>query len=307
MIAMHDNLVRVAAFANSGNAWVAKNRLEAEGIAACLENEATARWFWHFGTALGGVKLLVAKADLARALEILAARQVDLSGVEPEADQPRQPKAWDCPNCGAEVDAGLEACWACGTTIDGEADPDFEVATAPIVEVDEDAPPSPGFAILLILCPPLLILYLVMKLLFSQREESTRAGKRVSAAAGPTDSPPGAERLPADADQPAAGEVSRHELCAWRAAVIGIAFFPPLTSLYSIYVLLAHGLLPGRRSRRTTWRTPAAMLINLAVIALAGVVLWLLLSSMRFSPPPLHDGQPPKYEEKTVSIPLVPG
>jgi hypothetical protein len=49
---------------------------------------------------------------------------------------------WNCPRCGADVDGGFEVCWACGTSRDGTSDPDFEVATAPIVEVDHVDPPA---------------------------------------------------------------------------------------------------------------------------------------------------------------------
>ena len=32
---------------------------------------------------------------------------------------------WDCPHCGTTIDNGFEACWQCGTTREGKADPDF--------------------------------------------------------------------------------------------------------------------------------------------------------------------------------------
>jgi hypothetical protein len=76
---------------------------------------------------------------------------------------------WKCPDCGAEVDAGFEVCWACGTAHDGTADPDFEVATAPIIDTDRVDAPSPWLAALMVLFFPALIVYGIMKLLFPLR------------------------------------------------------------------------------------------------------------------------------------------
>ncbi len=77
---------------------------------------------------------------------------------------------WNCPQCGADVDGGFEICWACGTSRDGTPDPDFEVATAPIVEVDHVDPPSPGTALLLVLFLPALAIYGITKLAFPLKE-----------------------------------------------------------------------------------------------------------------------------------------
>jgi hypothetical protein len=33
--------------------------------------------------------------------------------------------SWTCARCGAEVDAGLDQCWNCGSLADGAADPGF--------------------------------------------------------------------------------------------------------------------------------------------------------------------------------------
>jgi len=82
-----------------------------------------------------------------------------------------QPKSiWNCPNCNAEVDAGFDVCWACGTSYDGTLDPNFAVATAPIVEVDHAEPPSPWTALLLLVFFPALVIYGIVKLAFPLRE-----------------------------------------------------------------------------------------------------------------------------------------
>jgi len=87
---------------------------------------------------------------------------------------------WNCPRCGAEVDAGYEVCWACGTSRDGTPDPDFEVATAPIVEADHVDPPSPWAALLMVLFAPALAIYGLTKLAFPL--EQRRLGAALKAA-----------------------------------------------------------------------------------------------------------------------------
>jgi hypothetical protein len=37
---------------------------------------------------------------------------------------------WFCPKCGADVEAGFEVCWQCGTSWAGVEDPSFETADA---------------------------------------------------------------------------------------------------------------------------------------------------------------------------------
>jgi len=41
---------------------------------------------------------------------------------------------WNCPKCGVKVDERFEVCWSCGTSREGEEDPDFMRA--------EDTPPA---------------------------------------------------------------------------------------------------------------------------------------------------------------------
>jgi hypothetical protein len=37
---------------------------------------------------------------------------------------------WTCPKCQAKVDPSFEVCWSCGTTAQGEEDPNFVAADA---------------------------------------------------------------------------------------------------------------------------------------------------------------------------------
>jgi hypothetical protein len=53
---------------------------------------------------------------------------------------------WTCSKCRTKVDDSFEVCWSCGTSIDGEEDPDFATAdeAEPIVDppLDVDAKPE---------------------------------------------------------------------------------------------------------------------------------------------------------------------
>ena len=70
---MSDDLVELARFPSSAEASIVRGRLDAEGIRSELYGEAVAGWFWHFGSAVGGVRLLVFKDNVDLAVEILDA------------------------------------------------------------------------------------------------------------------------------------------------------------------------------------------------------------------------------------------
>ena len=145
----------VAAYSTPIEADIARNRLEAAGIEAFLGDDQTVGWLWHLGTALHGVKLLVAEPDLSRAAEILEGIE------EPEfADEPLRP--WPCPKCAVEVDGEMDVCWACGTTAEGIEDPDFQSADAPatappVEQTEPQGPPGPGLALLVVLVVPAVV------------------------------------------------------------------------------------------------------------------------------------------------------
>jgi len=69
---MSNDLIEIARFHSATEAAIARNGLEDAGIPACLDGEAMAGWFWHFGSAIGGVKLLVNREDEERASVILS-------------------------------------------------------------------------------------------------------------------------------------------------------------------------------------------------------------------------------------------
>jgi hypothetical protein len=68
---MSDRLVKLTSFGTVEEAHLAKNALEAEGIQAFLDGEATAGNLWHIGGAIGGIKLLVPEDEIPRAQRVL--------------------------------------------------------------------------------------------------------------------------------------------------------------------------------------------------------------------------------------------
>ncbi len=88
-------LVTVAVFTNSIEATLAQQRLEAEGIAAFLKDEATVNVAWYLTIAVGGIKLLVLREQAKQAASILAeASQEDYSALlEEEEEKPTVPRA----------------------------------------------------------------------------------------------------------------------------------------------------------------------------------------------------------------------
>lgn len=121
------SLITVATFGSPAEATLARGRLEEQGIAAFLQGAETGTTLWHVGTALGGVKLQVARSDLARAKELLESEEAP-SSVGP----------WTCATCGSQVDEGFEVCWSCGATFDAQP----EAAREPGPAAAEVAPPE---------------------------------------------------------------------------------------------------------------------------------------------------------------------
>jgi hypothetical protein len=86
-------------------AAIAQAALTSHGVAAHLENTETATMAPHRGKP-SDVRLLVAAQDADQAATILRAILF--------ADASASAAPWTCPNCGASVDAGFDACWSCG-------------------------------------------------------------------------------------------------------------------------------------------------------------------------------------------------
>jgi hypothetical protein len=86
-----DNLVTVATFTNSIEATLAQQCLEAEGIPAFLQDEATVNVAWHLTIGVGGIKLQVNREQAEQAMLILAeASQADYSALVEEEEEPEE-------------------------------------------------------------------------------------------------------------------------------------------------------------------------------------------------------------------------
>lgn len=90
------DLIEVARYPNSCEAALARNYLEVNNIPACLNGEAMASWFWQYGTAIGGVKLLVEHGQSEEAIRLLA-------GLKAENEQ------WDASEAAGDSEVSFEA------------------------------------------------------------------------------------------------------------------------------------------------------------------------------------------------------
>jgi hypothetical protein len=123
------NLVSIGSYATPVEADMARNLLEAQGIASYLEGASTVGNFWYLGNATGWVKLMVDEEQAERAATVLRTATSEAASVPP----------WVC-ECGAEVDAGFDVCWACGLSRDAVAPPDDESHVTISAPVEADNP-----------------------------------------------------------------------------------------------------------------------------------------------------------------------
>jgi hypothetical protein len=84
---MSDRLVTVATFQEPVAAQLARNVLESAGIPAVLFDEDTIATDWMLATAIGGIKLQVARIHLERAELLLSKTQPEEEEVDPHAQQ----------------------------------------------------------------------------------------------------------------------------------------------------------------------------------------------------------------------------
>ena len=282
----------VAVFSSADEAFEAKARLEEAGVPASIDVDPMAGWSWHDPRAVSIVRLSVPADEDDRARELLslwepetanASAPASAAGDEDEED-------WPCPKCATEVEAFLDVCWACGTTREGVEDPDFEPATAPIIDSPEGGPLSPWVAIFLIACPPALVIYLMTKVLFRpgapEREpEAAETLPVVARDAGPVDAR--LRRLeavrrdavfPAWPGFPGGPDLDAILVRAWRTSVLGVLFFPPLLTIYSTWLVLKYFVLSDGARRRGQWRLYVSLAINLVVLLIVGYMVHLHLA-----------------------------
>lgn len=79
----------VAAYSKPEEAYLAKARLESDGINASVRDDVTISLYWLFSNAIGGVKVDVEDEDYDRAREVLALPKVAAGLLR-------------CPHCGSD-------------------------------------------------------------------------------------------------------------------------------------------------------------------------------------------------------------
>jgi hypothetical protein len=239
-------MVTVNSFENAAEAYAAKHRLEADGIAAIVTDEAVGNWLGYMGTAIGGIKVQVAEADVARSREILFTRPV-ASDAAP----------WRCRRCQELVQGDFELCWSCGGEREEVEDPDFspepkpdqEPAEAMLADDDVANAPPPSADIANAGGQP-------NPYLAGNLPAATLAGHEVVVG-------PGGEEIEA--------MVTR----AWRASVLGIFLCPTLllVNFYSAWLLLQVSLSQEELSPSAALRYRLAWAVNfLAVFVVLGLL-----------------------------------
>jgi hypothetical protein len=106
----HQKLVTIETFRDLAEALLAKGRLEAAEIDACLADENLVRMDWFLANAVGGIKLKVPEEQAAEAFRVLFTDKYKVPG----ENEP------NCPKCGSgnvsvvDPDKGfrLAALWA---------------------------------------------------------------------------------------------------------------------------------------------------------------------------------------------------
>jgi hypothetical protein len=146
---MPGKLVALASYVNVPLAEVARLRLEQEGIPVHLENAETVSALWHYGNAVGYVRLMVPEEHAERALALLEVEDATLRD-DGQAASTRS-DADVCLSCGAPMSDDQAQCNACGwsyseseetSTLD-DAGSDFTPAPAP---ARKPAPRTPDTA-----------------------------------------------------------------------------------------------------------------------------------------------------------------
>ncbi len=93
---------------------------------------------------------------------------------------------------------------------------------------------------------------------------------------------------------------------AWRAAIIGVLLLPPILNLYSMWLLVRHQLLFGKKTRPGEWRTFAAFAVNATVLSAAGLLVYLVAMNSSPNLRPSVPGGEPLTRRRTITIPVVP-
>jgi hypothetical protein len=247
---MAGKLVTVGSFQSAAEAHAAKHRLEADGIAAVVTDEAVGNWLGYMGTAIGGIKVQVAEAEAERSLEILYSKLSEGSASPP----------WRCRKCQEVVEGDFEVCWSCGGEREEVEDPTFEPSDAAEEQAVEAAvaaddvpniePPSEDVAMV------------------DGRPNPYYAGNLPASATTVQHAP---ERA---FDEDVEAMVTR----AWRAAIIGVFLCPTLLLLnfYSAWLLLQVSLSADALSPSAELKYRLAWFVNFLAVFLMVVLLTMM-------------------------------
>jgi len=91
---MVTNFVTVATFANSIEANLAKQMLQAGGIRCYLANEMTVDTVWYWTIAVGWIRLQVPQADVELAWSILGETDLNVPDAEDQIDEDIEKISW---------------------------------------------------------------------------------------------------------------------------------------------------------------------------------------------------------------------
>lgn len=210
------SLVGVALYQSYQEASMAQAALTAEAVESELVGGVTADTLAYYGTATGGVTLLVRQEDAARAGRIL-----DEIGRRRDAEVALPP--WRCPDCGELVEGGFDLCWSCG-----ELKPDVHQDVEAEIQSNPEGHATPV--------------------------DPAELGGRWTETEMDRTAPESADAM-----------LDR----AWRAAVLGIAFFPLLP--YAWLLAFRASDVP---SQQTSWKFYG----TLAIVCGMGLCWWMFLS-----------------------------
>lgn len=101
---MAEEIVTLWRYRDLPEAWVAKSKLDSEGVWCFLADENIVRLNWFLSNAVGGVRLQVAEGEVPIAMELLGEEIPASFSADEIGEEYRQP---ECPRCGSR-DVTLE-------------------------------------------------------------------------------------------------------------------------------------------------------------------------------------------------------
>lgn len=97
VIPIEFELVTIATFDNSVDAYLNKSKLEANGIQTFIEDEFIVTMDWFYSNAIGGIKLKVKEKEADTAKRIISSEPKDIFLAQETGNDDW--KATQCPNC----------------------------------------------------------------------------------------------------------------------------------------------------------------------------------------------------------------